>query len=378
MQKGQIKLVGNCWLLRYYERVVENGRVVKRQKTTKLNINPAAKSEKAQWDAARAAADLILAPINAQTAKPESRQGLSEFLQHVYLPHVKETKRPSTHTAYQSMWVLAKDHINGLELRAARTSDIDDLLKAATGDRARAHTTHRNLRNFLSGAFRFAIRRNMVTSNPVRDAEIPRGLPARPKAAYSLKEIQAMIAVLPEPARTFVIVAALTGLRVSEIKGLRWEDFRGDELHVQRSVWSGHVSETKTLASKSPVPVLPLLRKALAAHRKRTPEGNGFIFAGPRNGKPLRIENLFKRDIKARLDKHSIVWKGWHAFRRGLGTNLNELGTDGKTIQAILRHAQLSTTMDIYVQPVAKSSRAAMRKLAVAFTNSKRKIRHAG
>jgi integrase len=272
---------------------------------------------------------------------------------------------------YRRMWLLAKKAINGIELRAVRTSDIDDILRAATSDRKRAHTTHRNLRNFLSGAFRYAIRRNLVNNNPVRDAEIPRGLPAGPKAAYTLAEIQAMLNVLPEPARTFVIVAALTGLRVSEIKGLRWEDLKGNELDVQRSVWSGHISETKTLTSKAPVPVLPLLHKALANHRKRVPDSE-YIFAGPRKGKPLVIENLFKRGIKAHLAEKGIVWKGWHAFRRGLGTNLNALGADPKTIQAILRHSQLSTTMNIYVQPVAKESHAAMKKLQRAFKSARR------
>ncbi len=374
MQKGSIIHVGNCCLLRYYEPVIEGGRVVKRQKTVKLNIDPAARTEKAKEDAARAAADLILAPLNARTATPESRLELAAFIEHVYLPHVKESKRPSTHHAYQALWYLAKESINGLELRAVRTSDVDDILRAATSDKQRAHTTHRNLRNFLSGAFRFAIRRNMVSSNPVRDAEIPRGKAAGPKAAYALAEVQAMLAVLPEPARTFVIVAALTGLRLSEIKGLRWEDFRGNELHVQRSVWGGQISETKTLTSKAPVPVLPLLQKALVAHRKRTPD-SGFIFAGARAGQPLRVENLYRRVMKPLFEQNGIVWKGWHAFRRGLGTNLNALGADGKTIQGILRHSQLSTTMDIYVQPVPKEAHAAMKKFSKAFTKSKKPAR---
>src|SRR5262249_44887378 len=34
-----------------------------------------------------------------------------------------------------------------------------------------------------------------------------------------------------------------------------------------------------------------------------------------------------------------IAWRGWHAARRGLGTNLYRLGVPEKTIQAILRHA---------------------------------------
>lgn len=373
MQKGQIVQVGNCWMLRYYEPVVENGRVVKRQRTRKLTLNPEVRDED---KAARAAADLILAPINAQTARPESRQALATFLEHVYLPHVKETKRPSTHRSYTVMWLLVKPHLNGLQLREARTSDIDDLLRAATGDKKRAHTTHRNLKNFLSAAFRWAIRKNVVTTNPVREAEIPRGKPAGQRAAYTLEEIQAMVHVLPEPARTIVTVAGLTGLRSSEIKGLRWEDFAGDELFVQRSVWQGHILETKTLASKAAVPVLHIVRRSLEAHRKRTPDA-GFIFAGS-TGKPLRIENVLRRDMRPILDKHGIEWKGWHGFRRGLASNLNQLGADAKTIQAILRHSELSTTMDIYVQPVPKESHAAMKKLERAFSKSKRKNRHAG
>jgi integrase len=372
MQKGQIKQVGNCWLLRYYEPVIEEGRVLKRQKTTKLKLDPSAISHKEQEAAARAAADLILAPINARTADPESRQGLAAFLEHVYLNHVEEHKRPSTHHAYRALWRLVKDHINGLELREVRTSDIEDLLTSATSDKLRAHTTHRNLRNFLRGAFRFAKRKNLVSSNPVVESEVPKGLPSRPKAAYSLEEIKAMVPVLPEPARTIVIVAAFTGLRLSEIKGLRWEDFKNNELDVERSVWSGHISDTKTLTSKAPVPILPIVHKALEAHRKRT-SGDGFIFSGVRTSQPLRIENLYRRVMKPLLESNGIVWKGWHAFRRGLATNLGVLKVEGKAIQAILRHSELSTTMDTYRQPVSKEGHAAMRKLERAFNKAKKR-----
>jgi integrase len=365
MQKGSIIQVGNCWMLRYYEPVLENGKVVKRQKTKKIGDQHSTKDER------EAQAALILAPINAKAARPESRQDLGTFLEHVYLPHVKESKRPSTYAAYLAVWRLVKDHANGLELRAARTSDIDRLLVAATSDKKRAHTTHRNLKNFLSAAFRHAKRNDLVESNPVRDAAIPRGKPAGDTPAYTLEEIQAMLHVLSEPAKTFVTVAALTGLRVSEIKGLRWEDFKGNELNVERSVWQGHISETKTLSSKAAVPVLPLVSRALAAHKKRTPD-SGYIFAGS-TGQPLRIENVYRRDMKEIFEKNNIQWRGWHGFRRGVGTNLHALGADDKTIQAILRHSDVSTTMTFYVKPVAKESHAAMKKLETAFKKSGRR-----
>lgn len=360
MQKGSIIRVGNCWMLRYYEPVIENGTIRKQQKTRKLD----ATNEKS----ARIAADVILAPINAQSAPAESRQKLGTFLEYVFLPHCKETLRPSTYQSYSVMWKLLAPHIaDSLELRSARTSDIDTLLKSATGDKPRAHTTHRNLKNFLSSAFRLAIRRDLISSNPVRDAIIPRGKPKGAPASYTLEEIQMMLKVLPEPARTAVVVAGFTGLRVSEIKGLRWEDFRGNELYVERSVWNGHISDAKTLTSKAPVPILPIVAKALQAHRKRTAD-SGFIFAGESSGKPLRLENVYRRTMKPVFEANKITcWRGWHAFRRGVGTNLNALGTAPKTMQAILRHSQLSTTMDIYVQPVAKESQAAMKKLEAAF-----------
>ncbi len=48
-------------------------------------------------------------------------------------------------------------------------------------------------------------------------------------------------------------------------------------------------------------------------------------------------------------DKSLPLWHGWHAFRRGLATNLHTLGIDGKTIQSILRHSTLALTMNIFV-----------------------------
>jgi integrase len=46
------------------------------------------------------------------------------------------------------------------------------------------------------------------------------------------------------------------------------------------------------------------------------------------------------------------MWHGWHAFRRGLATNLHTLGVDDKTIQAILRHSNIGITQNIYIKAV--------------------------
>ncbi len=370
MQTGSIIKHGKQWLLRYYEEVLENGKPVKRRVAKKLaNVC----DEYHNVASVRHLAAEMLAPINGKTALPESTDTVDHFIEHVYLPHCKETLRPSTSNGYKAVFNLIKPHLHGIRLRDFRTSIADKLMRDMAGEKQRAHTTHRNVKSFLSGAFRYAKRTDAIAENPVRDAVIPRGKAAGETHAYSLDEIQAMLAVLPEPIRTVVLTFSLTGLRLSELKGLRWEDITDDEIRVARSVWGGKVSETKTLTSHGAVPMLSLVADALREHRKRE-TGDGYIFHGS-TGQPLRMENVLRRDMLPAFEKAEITWHGWHGFRRGLATNLYALGAPDKTIQAILRHANVSTTMSYYVRPVAGASHEAMRKLEQAFNQSaKRRI----
>src|SRR6202030_4718165 len=121
-------------------------------------------------------------------------------------------------------------------------------------------------------------------------------------------------------------------------------------------------NETKTPASKAPVPVIPVLAKYLKAHRDGAP-ADGFKFTGAKMGRPLDLHNLANRVIRPALKEKNIPWCGWHGFRRGLATTLYELGVDGKTRQSILRHANIAITENIYTKPVSEVSKAAMKKV---------------
>jgi integrase len=58
-----------------------------------------------------------------------------------------------------------------------------------------------------------------------------------------------------------------------------------------------------------------------------------------------------------------LEWKGWHAYRCGLATNLHELGVPDKVIQAILRHEDVSTTQRSYIKTVPQVVTDAMNQL---------------
>src|SRR5690242_15911492 len=98
MQRGQIYRKGNVWMLRYREPLRIDGKVVMRQKGAKLADYC---HDYRTAESVQPLADLILAPINAKTAEPQSDQTLAAFLEHVYLPHCVEELRPSTSHSYK-------------------------------------------------------------------------------------------------------------------------------------------------------------------------------------------------------------------------------------------------------------------------------------
>ncbi|MBV8893177.1 MAG: tyrosine-type recombinase/integrase [Acidobacteria bacterium] len=70
--------------------------------------------------------------------------------------------------------------------------------------------------------------------------------------------------------RTLVLLAVSTGLRQSELFGLRWADidFSQGTMNVTRSIVYGVVGPCKTESSQKPVPVHPLVADAILARRK--------------------------------------------------------------------------------------------------------------
>jgi len=76
--------------------------------------------------------------------------------------------------------------------------------------------------------------------------------------------------------------------------------------------------------------------------------------------RPRDLDHLSRRDIPQYING---AWFGWHAFRRVLGTRLNEARVDDSEIQSILRHADVSTTPVFYILPNRERAEARLRKL---------------
>src|SRR6266851_2951765 len=74
-------------------------------------------------------------------------------------------------------------------------------------------------------------------------------------------------------------------------------------------------------------------------------------------------QELRRSAARPTLKAQNLMWKGWQAFRRGLATNLKELGVPDTTIQCILRHENVNTTQRFYIKTASAVAVDAMKKL---------------
>lgn len=393
-QRGYIFRAGEWWYIKYRDTIINAdpqsptfNQTVRKQLVKKL-IPVAREDQRLRHppESVVAEGERFLRPFNEGTVTPESTQSLDQFVENVYFPHAERQKRASTVATDKNRWKThLKPRCARIRLREFRTVTGEHLLQEIARHNDLSRATLKQLKSLLSAIFKHAKRQGFIDGvNPMQDTSIPKARRSEPTYAYSLDEINRMLEVLDERSATIVAVAAFSGLRRSEIQGLRWADYNGLVISVRRSVWEGIADDTKTDASAGAVPVISALARRLERYRAavRPKRADAPIFAAG-NGEPLRLNNVLRSQILPTLNRcvecgeserehrakgHDYArdvsrpeWKGWHSFRRGLATNLHDLGVDDHTIKAILRHSSVTVTQRSYIKPLPKQSVAAMK-----------------
>jgi integrase len=238
----------------------------------------------------------------------------------------------------------------------------------------------RNIMGFLHAVLEHGIDRGYLRENPARHAEKPgrhRG-GANPDLQFlTMPELEAVLraipdeVVQPEPARTrrgrpgpapppspdvlgpvlrvIILTAALTGLRQSELRGLRWYDidWPAQRIRVRNTFVSGeHSTAGKSdLSTRRSVPMATRLARELELWSRRSVyrADHELVFAHPRTGLPLDRSKLSKRFKKACEDA-GVRPVRFHDLRHTFATHLAASGTPIRTIQEFLGHADGKTT----------------------------------
>lgn len=217
----------------------------------------------------------------------------------------------------------------------------------------------------MSVVFNHGIRHEICDRNPiqlVRQSAKRKTVPV----ILSATEVQRLLAVLGIRERTLVLLAFGTGLRMSELFGLKWNDidFRRSEISVTRSIVFQVVGPCKTEASQKPVPLDSRLAEALKVWSEHTKYSkvDDWVFASPaaRGKRPYWGQCLMRTTIRPAARKIGITPRiGWHTFRHTYSSLLRANKTDIKVTQELLRHASSRVTLDTYTQAVTAQKRRA-------------------
>ena len=242
---------------------------------------------------------------------------------------------------------------------------------------------------------------SLVYKHSQRYGLIPRTQEANPMRFVRCKttsEYEAMILTpeqayavlhnLREPERTLTLLAAGTGLRISECLGLQWQDVSFAEAVIQvRRTWTcGQVGWPKSKASKGPVPLHPLLAEFMFRWKRETPysQPGDWVFPSFKlKGQQPRVANMLvedylrpaavkvgilssHRDDEGRLVDDDPRRFGFHNLRHSLASFLIRIKCDPKTVQTLLRHSDVKLTLQCYTHSVSEDRMAAAGAMLVA------------
>ncbi len=263
---------------------------------------------------------------------------------------------------------------------AVERKDVEALAEAML-KAGRSAKTVRNVLTFAHSLFEHAIDEGWCVENPVRRATRPRRQragDAEPDLQFlTMDELEAVIRAIPDetvvrppaptrrgragPApppppdvlgpvlRVVILTAAMTGLRQSELLGLRWRDvdWSAQRIRVRNAFTRGeHSSRGKSdLSTRRSVPMADPVLAELDRWSKRsqfTSEAS-LVFAHPQTGNPLDRTKVTRRFQQACEDA-SVSVITFHELRHTFATQMAGQGVPLRKLQDWLGHADIKTT----------------------------------
>jgi site-specific recombinase XerD len=161
--------------------------------------------------------------------------------------------------------------------------------------------------------------------------------PQRLPEILSREEIERLLAAASDPKhRTLLMLTYSAGLRVSEVAHLKVRDIDSGRMSVRVELGKGNKDRYTVLSAR-------MLRELRTYWRAYRPEV--WLFTGRDRTRPMHVKTIqrvfYLAKERAGIGKNC----GIHALRHAFATHLLEAGTDLHTIQRLLGHGHLSTTM---------------------------------
>jgi integrase len=229
------------------------------------------------------------------------------------------------------------------DLTTPRVNGFMDQLR----DGRRTPGMRRKILTSLSSAVTFAKGRGLVAQNACQGVKVRSDGRGKTKVVIPTKsELKLLIDRAPERWRPFIVTAIFTGMRVSELRGLRWADVDLDAgiIHVtQRADAWGTIGSPKSAAGTRDIPLTPMVINTLRTMEERNGE---LVFPNSR-GRPFKYGNFHTFVWKPLLDACGLDFE-FHSLRHAAASLFIELGWQPKRVQAVMGHSSITMTFDRY------------------------------
>jgi integrase len=300
-----------------------------------------------------------LSTINSPTYRARPTATFAEFANR-WEATVLSQHKPSTQSSTRSQlrrWLLP-----GLGTCALKDLDGQRLQAFVSGCGCNAKTI-RNLVATTRMMWNSARAWGYVAHDPFDGLVLPtRGLIQT--FTFSLEDTRRIIASSSEPYKTFYSILAETGIRGGEICALRVADLDLENavVHVRQSVWRGQIQTVKSRKGNRRFPISVELVEHLRHYLKTwRPNSRDLLFA-TKTGTPWDHSLVRKRKFHPLLKRLGIPQCGFHAFRHGNATLLDQIGAPMAVRLNRLGHAEAQTTMG-YTHAVTADERRTAEEL---------------
>lgn len=307
----------------------------------------------------------VLQEVNTGRHRDPTKLTLGEYLDLFLRDYAEVNCRPRTVQGYRDIvrgyLAPALGHVRLSRLTAHEIQQ----LYAGELRRGLSPLTVRHHHRLLHRALEIAVTWELLDRNPARRITLP-SVGKSPARALTAEEVRVLLnAVRSTPYYLPVHLALYTGLRRSEVLGLRWEDvdIEGRALRVERTMiylkGQGQTwSEPKTRGSRRLVALPEAAASLLRDRWERTepmPEHQVCALDDGRLMKPDTLTGAFIRLARG----CGLEGVRFHDLRHTHATLLLGTGTPMHVVQSRLGHQSITTTVDIYGHVLAEADVAA-------------------
>lgn len=279
---------------------------------------------------------------------------------------------PLSFERYESIYKnkIKTDPIHRIKLSELSTMNLQKFFNNLIEIKKESSSSANYIKTTLKTALEDAVKSGVLFRNPISGVKIKKEEKQKNFNIFTVEEQELLISSLKltDTVDLVIYTALSTGLRLGEILALKWADFDGNKLDINKQLQIIYEEKDrvkkqvkkllplKTKDSKAILPIPQKVAKELQKHRLRQSEmklrlgkayqDEDFIFADD-IGQPIDRKRPGRKLSKICKDLN-IPHRTFHSLRHTYCTRLFEAGVPIKTVQALMRHSNSQTTLDIY------------------------------